>query len=213
LKGDRFLDVGCGDGDITLFLKENMSAKEAFGIEIADEAVVSSRSKGINAFKVDIDQENLPFNDNFFDVAYCGEVIEHVFDTDHLLEEIFRVLKPNGKLVITTPNLAGWPSRFALLFGYQPFPTAVSPKYESVGKLMIHSPQGQGGHIRVLTLRAFKELVAIHGYKINKIVGCPVVVKASGTTGKIVQTIDRVMAKFPSFASRVILVVEKGKGA
>ncbi len=158
LTGDRLLDIGCGDGDITLLLKESSRAREVFGIDIASEAVAVAQGKGIKAYKLDIDEEKLPFEEEYFDLIYCGELIEHLFNPDHLLEEIHRVLRVGGVCVITTPNLAGWPNRFALLLGYQPYPMAVSPSHEGVGKLLVKDSEGQWGHVRVFTAKAFKEL-------------------------------------------------------
>ena len=147
LRGERLLDIGCGDGTFTVLLKEALKAEEAVGIEIAPEAITAIEQKGIKAYQLDIDEQPLPFDDAYFDVVYCGEVIEHLFNPDHLLEELHRVLKPEGTCVITTPNLAGWPSRLALLLGYQPYPTAVSPNHESVGKLRrdVGSGRASGG--------------------------------------------------------------------
>ena len=207
----RFLDVGCGDGDITLMIKNNLHAQEVYGLDIAAEAVAVANKKGVCAFKIDIDNDPFPFDDQYFDTAYCGEIIEHVYDTDHLLSEVFRVLKPKGRCIITTPNLAGWASRFALLMGYEPYPMAVSPKFEGLGKLWANGGEGQWGHIRVMTLRALKDLVELHGFRVVQTVGCTVSVKSSMSSSLLgfVNSVDKVMAKFPSMSSRVILVVEK----
>jgi len=142
-RGDRLLDIGSGDGTITLMLKKVTQAKQVFSIDIAPKAVTAAKTKGIEAYQLDIDQKDLPFDANYFDVVYCGELIEHLFNPDHLLEEIRRVLKPTGICVISTPNLASWPNRFALLLGYQPYCTAISPKNEGIGKLLIKGDEGQ----------------------------------------------------------------------
>jgi methionine biosynthesis protein MetW len=211
LRGERLLDIGCGDGDITRLLKERARAKEAFGVDIAPEAVKAACGKGIEASKLDIDEAGLPFEDNYFDIVYCGEIIEHVFDPDHLLDEIHRVLKAEGTCVLTTPNLAGWPNRFVLLLGYQPYPTAVSPSHEGIGKLLARGAEGQWGHIRVLTLRALKELVSLHHFRVRYLVGAPVTVStpAPGVLLAAVRFVDRVMSRVPSLATRVIAVIEK----
>ena len=127
---------------------------------------VSFRGKGIEAYQLDIDEEKFPFDNDSFDMVYCGEIIEHLFNPDHLLDEVHRILKPGGKCIITTPNLAGWPNRLSLLLGYQPFATSVSPEHEGAGKLMLKGNEGQWGHIRVFTTRALKELLKIHSFKI-----------------------------------------------
>jgi len=56
-KGEKLLYVGCGDGDITLLLKEKMGAKEAYGVELAEEAVIAANEKGIKAYRLDIECE------------------------------------------------------------------------------------------------------------------------------------------------------------
>jgi methionine biosynthesis protein MetW len=209
--GKRLLDIGCGDGSFTILLKEALKAKEAVGIEIAPEAVAALEKKGIKACQLDIDEEPFPFGNDYFDMIYCGEIIEHLFDTDHLLEEVYRVLNPEGSAIFTTPNLAGWPNRLALLFGYQPFATAVSPEHEGVGKLIMKGDEGQWGHIRVFTTRALKELLKIHQFNIKRLVGCPVTAKTSSSKilTRLIKAVDNIMAVSPSLASRIIVVVTK----
>jgi len=160
---------------------------------------------------LDIDEKSFPFDDAYFDVVYCGEIIEHLFNPDHLLAEVYRVLKPQGIGIITTPNLAGWPSRLALLLGYQPYPTAVSPEHEGTGKLLVKGYEGQWGHIRVFTARALEELLRIHHFKTLRLIGCPVTVSScsSGRLSGILRVVDRVMSKFPSLSARIIAVVGK----
>jgi SAM-dependent methyltransferase len=209
--GESLLDIGCGDGSFTVLLKEALKAKEAAGIEIAPEVVAVLEKKGIKAYQLDIDEQPFPFPQESFDMVYCGEIIEHIFNTDHLLEEVRKVLKPDGKAIFTTPKMAGWASRLALLLGYQPFATAVSPEYEGAGKLLARGNEGQWGHIRVFTTRALVELLKIHHFDIRVLTGCPVSVKTAGSPGLISlsQLVDRAMAKFPGLASRIIVVVKK----
>jgi len=212
LGGKKLLDIGCGDGTYTLVLKEALHTEETVGIEISIVAVGRANDKGIKAYQLDIDEEEFPFENESFDIIYCGEIIEHLFNPDHLLDEIRRVLKPGGRCIITTPNLAGWPNRLSLLLGYQPFPSSVSPEHEGVGKLMMTGEEGQWGHIRVFTLKALKELVKIHTFKIVRVVGCPVSINTS-VSGFVVggiKAIDNFMSNFPSFATRIIIIVERG---
>ncbi len=143
LRSTRLLDIGCGDGSFTVLLREALGTPATDGIEIAPEAVDALVKKGIRAHRVDIDNAPFPFAAATFDVIYCGEVIEHLFNPDHLLREIYRVLQPGGSAIITTPNLAGWPNRLALLLGYQPFATAVSPENKGAGKLLMKGDEGQ----------------------------------------------------------------------
>lgn len=210
-KPHRLLDVGCGDGTFTVLLKEATNAKEAFGIDIAEEAVNVAQERGIKAFQVDIDESPFPFSDAHFDMVYCGEIIEHLFNPDHLLEEMHRVLKPTGIGLVSTPNLGGWPNRLVLLLGYQPYPTAVSPKYESVGKLAIKKAEGQWGHIRVFTAKAFQELLTLHHFKIRRLIGCPILINSPlpPVLGIVIGGVDKVMSKIPTLSTRLIAIIEK----
>ena len=207
LKGDRLLDIGCGDGTFTALLKEALGAEEAVGIEISSEAITAVEKKGIKAYQLDIDEETFPFDDAYFNIIYCGEIIEHLFNPDHLLEEVHRVLKPEGTCVMTTPNLAGWPSRFALLLGYQPYPMAVSPSHEGAGKLLMKGSEGQWGHIRVFTLKALEELLELYEFKIISVKGS----RATVTSAKspLISFTDRLFSHIPSLSTRLIVVMRK----
>lgn len=65
-----------------------------------------------------IDSQNLPFPDSFFDAIVCVEVIEHLFDPIHALAEMNRGLKPNGILILSTPNIGFIACRITLLLGH-----------------------------------------------------------------------------------------------
>lgn len=95
----KTLDIGCGrpcetmrDQAFLRFLKR----PGAVGIDIKP-------SLGPYEFKIG-DIQALPFPDNSFDAIVAGEVIEHVDDPDKALQEIRRVLRPNGALVASTPD-------------------------------------------------------------------------------------------------------------
>lgn len=90
---ERILDVGCSDGSFSILLKEASSAKEVYGIETSEARIKSARENGVKVFSKDIDKDDFPFEDEYFDAIFAGEVIEHLFDPDHLLDEMHRMLK------------------------------------------------------------------------------------------------------------------------
>ena len=55
-----------------------------------------------NTERADLETEKIPFRDNFFDFLMCKSTIEHIRNVYHLTEEMYRVLKPGGKIVIMT---------------------------------------------------------------------------------------------------------------
>lgn len=207
---NRILDVGCGDGNFTLLIGKACKAEEVYGIEISKKGVEEARKNGIKAYQLDIDEEDFPFEDSYFDAIFAGEVIEHLFDPDHFLDEVYRVLKPNGISVLSTPNLASIHNRIALLFGFQPFPMGVSAKL-NIGRFYEpNSEQAQSlDHIRVLALRSLKKLLNLHKFEIFEIKGScaqlPENIKFKG----LFECLDKFIALFPSLSYRSVVVCQK----
>lgn len=91
----KLLDVGCGSKPY----KNNFASIESYtGLEIDSER---ARKRDIADFYYD--GNIFPFADKTFDILLCNQVLEHVFNPDIFLQEINRVLKPNGKLLLTIP--------------------------------------------------------------------------------------------------------------
>ena len=209
-KFERILDVGCGDGNFTALVGKACGAKEVYGVDISEKGVEIAKKNGIKAFRVDVDEEDLPFEDNYFDAVLSLEVIEHLFDPDHYLDEIYRVLKPNGIFVLSTPNLASYINRIALLLGYQPFYTEVSLR-KSLGHIInsYFEEEGhtrQGDHIRMFTLRSLKELLKMHKFKPKRILGTYYGVPQHVFLKKIFLSIARILP--PSLSIGLIVVAE-----
>jgi len=101
-KGDRLLDIGCGDGTLGYFAKNKY--KEVYGVDISEEALKIAKKRDIIVEKVNLNEEKLPFENDYFDAVTCLDVIEHVFEPRDLIKEINRVLKRGGILIISTPN-------------------------------------------------------------------------------------------------------------
>lgn len=102
----KLLDVGCGDGALTgkiykkFYCDITAIDNTDLGIELAQEMFDKFNYKA--KFKI-ISDYKFPVDDNLFDFVVCTEVIEHVQYPDKLLLEIFRTLKKNGILILTTP--------------------------------------------------------------------------------------------------------------
>lgn len=107
IKGN-VLEIGCAEGNNTLFLKKRygITDKNMFCIEL-DFDRIKKASKKVNAYFVNADARFLPFKKEVFDSVYCSEVIEHLpSKKDHplLVDDIRRVLKHHAYTIITTPN-------------------------------------------------------------------------------------------------------------
>jgi SAM-dependent methyltransferase len=200
----KILDAGCGDGYFTLKLGQLLSSKRLYGFEISSIATALANKNGIKTYCLDIDDKPLPFKSDYFDIVFCGSLIEIVNDPDNLLSECHRVLKKKGVLIITFPNIAAWASRLALLFGYLPYYSRVSTKYD-LGKFMGKTSRGDSnGFIRLYSLSSFKKFVSLYGFRIISVHGA----KANGFP-KPLTIIDSYISKIPSLAFQVICVLKK----
>ncbi len=99
--GMRVLDFGCGPGTISLGLAAAVDPGEVHGIDVEESQIGLARAAAQGgghenaAFHVG-DVTDLPFEDDYFDVAHCHAVLMHVPDTQAVLSEVKRVLKPGG---------------------------------------------------------------------------------------------------------------------
>lgn len=91
------IDVGCGSKPY----KKLFNSKNYVGIDIQNEGHDHS-NEDIDVF---YDGKKFPFEDRSFEIALCNQVLEHVFNPEEFIGEISRVLKNNGKLILTVPFL------------------------------------------------------------------------------------------------------------
>lgn len=103
-QGGRLLDIGCGTGAVLDFFSTQGGKTKGFqveGIDMSPAALEYCHKKGL---KVALGKaEVLVYADNTFDVIIASDVLEHIEDTDSVLREISRVLKPGGIFVVTVP--------------------------------------------------------------------------------------------------------------
>ena len=103
----RFLEAGCGPAANALNLA--LRGVEVAGIDLSANAVSAARSefarRGLAGQFVSSDVRRIPFPDETFDFVYAGGVVEHFRELDQALAEMVRVLRPNGRLLITVPAL------------------------------------------------------------------------------------------------------------
>jgi ubiquinone/menaquinone biosynthesis C-methylase UbiE len=104
--GDSVLDVGCGTGEVALLAKTRAKAGKVYGIDPAPEMIAVGRKKAARK-KLDIDFrvgviESLPFPDSSIDVVTSSLMMHHLPEDLKVrgLAEIYRVLKPGGRLLI-----------------------------------------------------------------------------------------------------------------
>jgi ubiquinone/menaquinone biosynthesis C-methylase UbiE len=101
----KLVDVGCGDGAFLSHMRDLGWSVE--GVDFDEKAIRNAKSKyGLALIHGDLRSAHFP--ENTFDAITMKHVIEHVPDPVALLEEARRILKPKGRLVVTTPNAGGY---------------------------------------------------------------------------------------------------------
>ncbi|HNU68874.1 MAG TPA: methyltransferase domain-containing protein [Myxococcota bacterium] len=100
-EGQRVLEVGCGAGNVL----EQIVGADLTGIDLSDHLLEKARERlRQRARLLKADAAALPFEDGWFGVVYCTEVLEHVLDPRAVIREMRRVLRPDGVAVVSIPN-------------------------------------------------------------------------------------------------------------
>ncbi|MFH1706106.1 MAG: class I SAM-dependent methyltransferase [Patescibacteria group bacterium] len=180
----KFLDLGCGEGQLTLEFAKVAKPKQIYGIEFNDKSRLLAESKGIKCIKSDL---NLAWGypDNSFGLILSSQSLEHLYNTRLFLEECHRCLEPGGQVIILTENLSSWVNVAALVLGWQPFSATNIDGWslgnplvwhldklkneEFVKKWQPYSVNGTVGHIRVLAFRGLENLLERVGFRKIKV--------------------------------------------
>jgi SAM-dependent methyltransferase len=143
-RAERALDLGCGDGVLTA----ELDAGELVAADVSRVALERARRALPDAELVLLSpDEPLPLADNRFDLVLCAETLEHVRDVQLALSEARRVLRPGGRLALTTPAHGRRTGLGVLVRGFE---RSFDPR----------SP-----HVRFFTARSLRELLDALGFE------------------------------------------------
>ena len=203
-KKAKVLDLGCNDGVFTEDIAKRLNTVYIYGVEVMQFAILKSKQKGIETVKADANN-NLPFANNSFDVIVSNQVIEHIIDLDRFVDEVYRILRPNGYAVISTENLSAVHNLFALFFGYQAFSQQISHKKyirNPISHLYLDGTMPDyPGHMRILTYFGLKQLFELYGFEIDKLVGTGIY-PFSPMVSRVLEGLDPVHANFITVKAR-----------
>ncbi len=139
------LDVGCKKGHFREVLREKYRHVRYVGLDISEMVLSTIVDPGDEFKQCDV-MEGIPYEDGSFDVAFCLELVEHVENPTFLVSELKRVVKPDGTIVVSTPN---------------PF------YYEEVLASILDRPDSVG-HIACFTPRAMASLLHFVGLEVER---------------------------------------------
>jgi SAM-dependent methyltransferase len=191
------LDVGCGDGLATGIAAELNPGNHFVGLDWSADALRQAGVRGLIRVRGSVD--TVPIASSTVDVVIMSELIEHLVDTDAAVEEAWRVLKPGGTLLLSTPNLAAWYNRVLLACGVQPV-------FSEVSLRGIYGRPGRqpAGHLHLFTRRAITALLAAHGFGAIGVSAAPY-----DDVPRILRPLDRAFCAWPSAASILLVRARK----
>lgn len=98
---ETLLDVGCGTGEVIYLLSHDLKDKKYVGLDLTPAMIEAAKLKHIeNAEFIVGDAENLPFEENTFDIILCSESFHHYPSPTDFFNSVYKVLKPGGKLIL-----------------------------------------------------------------------------------------------------------------
>jgi 2-polyprenyl-3-methyl-5-hydroxy-6-metoxy-1,4-benzoquinol methylase len=148
----RVLDVGCSSGYLSAPLAARGNA--VTGLELDPDAAREAEAYCERVVVGDVEAMELPFEPGSFDVVLLGDVIEHLRDPVATLGRLRRLLRPGGRLVLSTPNVANWAIRLSLLAGRW--------RYTDRGIL-------DRSHTHLFTRATLREAIERAGYVVDRI--------------------------------------------
>jgi SAM-dependent methyltransferase len=119
VKGLCILDLGCGSGeDVELFKKDN----EVIGLDNSEELLNLARfnSPEVEFWNVNLNTQDIPQTKKF-DLIYSSLTFHYIKDWDKLLSQLYKILKPNGRVVFSTHHPIKWGSKTAKTKAYNSF--------------------------------------------------------------------------------------------
>jgi len=149
----RVLGLGCGEGELLTFLKENKNVK-CTGIEQNETSVTKCIIKGLTVIQGDINKEVNDYPDNSFDYVILSQTLQQIYEPAQLIHSMLRIGK---KGIVSFPNFSHWKIRTQLLLGGKA-PISKQLPYE-----WHNTP-----NIRVITINDFRQYAGDVGFSILK---------------------------------------------
>lgn len=196
-------DVGCFTGKATALYRDT-GFSHAVGFDAVPEVLARARALDIEPRVWQAGTENCPAHDAEFNAVIAADIIEHIVDTDWFVRELWRVLRADGRLIITTPNLAFWMSRLRLLAGKTPW------SYPGASPTVREDTMVDLNHIRVTTRHEWEALFREKGFVVEAVHGWSILHAITGGLGvRARQTLDRWLTQWPDLAFGLLFVLKK----
>jgi methionine biosynthesis protein MetW len=161
----RVLDVGCGDGTLMEFLKNNKKI-DIRGIEISKNNVQQCIGKGLTVIEGDAEKDLSQFPDGSFDFVILSQTLQAFLNPEKVISELLRVGK---KAIVTIPNFGYWKVRLHLLFkGTMPITRTLPDEWYNTPNLHMCTIQDFFNFCEGKKINLYKS-IALHNLKSSQI--------------------------------------------
>lgn len=199
------LDLGCGPGALTIHVGRALGIERLIGVDGDRERLAVASSRGIRTIELDLDSDPLPLDDASVGVVTSFGVFEYLVLYDNAVGEAARVLRDDGWLLLSMPNLGSYTNRLALLLGYQPREVEVSAQHRLFGMLPQYGRHTSAPpHLHAATVRCMRDLLDHFGFGVVSVKGL------SPDFGRRAQRwLDVVANRVPSLSRRFVLLARR----
>ena len=144
--GITILDLGCGNGAILHQLQKLNPNASYIGLDVSAEGLRVARQNlpGVNLMAIE-DGGKFPLADASVDFIFSSEVIEHIYDTRNAFQEMGRVLKPGGSVLLTTPHHGFVKNLMLTVFGFDSHFDPMGPHVRFFSKRTLDRALRQNG--------------------------------------------------------------------
>lgn len=170
----KVLECGAGHGGRFDGLALGIPPEQYCGVEWSPDLVNQAKARGLDVREGDLNR-SLPFDDDSFDCVFALSVLEHLLNGCAFLMETKRVLRPGGKLVLLTPNIATYFTAALLLLGRMPS-TGPHPDSDALirssidlgvkaGERSVEGDTPEHRHLVVFSFTALRQFLRIAGFE------------------------------------------------
>jgi len=187
--GGRILEIGCATGLMT----ENLAKRgQVYATDISMSYLKKVRTRVPGITLIRLDAHKLPFDDLFFNNVLMTDVLEHVLVPSRALEEVHRVLRPEGKLILGVPNILNLSNILRHLRGLRPY------------KLL----QYADAHISFYEPAGLFQLLAANGFEVKKYQPIyPFSIARNIIPQAAIKFLDKLFERIACYFSREMLVI------
>lgn len=146
----KALDIGCNSGRLGEYLR-TLGITEVVGVDISEHALTAAAPYEDRIHILNVEKDDIPYPDHYFDVMFCGDVLEHLVNPNQFLIRYKRYIKPTGLVIGSIPNIGHFSVLRRILLS---------------GKFYEDAGLTDRTHLRFFTKHSAIGLFEEHGYKV-----------------------------------------------